>query len=315
VVLGEDNTVQTIKRSERNQAHKLIEEFMLAANEAVAKHLFFTKQPAIYRVHDRPDPDRLTDLREVLQSFGYDLKGDLEEVPSAAFQKILKDIEGKPEERLLSDLLLRAQRKAVYSPENRGHYALAAPYYCHFTSPIRRYPDLVVHRQLSVLLEKGRPVAAKDFDSVNERLGEIANHSSERERRAEAAERESLLWKKIVFMKDKVGRDFDAFVTGVTAFGLFVTLRDFFVEGLVPVSGLGDDFYVYEQKAHRLRGRSSGRIYRLGDPIRVQLKGIDEVRRRLDFRLPGAAADRTESRTPRRGKPSTAEPRRRGGRR
>jgi ribonuclease R len=315
VVLDDAGVVVGIVPESRNIAHRLIEEFMLAANEAVARHLFFAKQPAIYRVHDRPDPDRLTDLREVLQSFGYDLKGNLEEVPSAAFQRILKDIEGKPEERLLSDLLLRAQRKAVYSPENRGHYALAAPYYCHFTSPIRRYPDLVVHRQLSALLEKSRPVAAKDFDAVNERLGEIASHSSERERRAEAAERESLLWKKIVFMKDKVGRDFDAFVTGVAAFGLFVTLQDFFVEGLVPVSGLGDDFYVYEQKQHRLRGRSSGRTYRLGDPIRVQLKGIDEVRRRLDFRLPGAVPDRTESRMPRRGKPATAEPRRRGARR
>jgi ribonuclease R len=315
VVLDDAGLVVGIEPESRNVAHRLIEEFMLAANEAVAKHLFFAKQPAIYRVHDRPDPDRLADLREVLQSFGYDLKGDLEEVPSSAFQKLLKEIEGKPEERLLSDLLLRAQRKAVYSQECRGHYALAAPYYCHFTSPIRRYPDLVVHRHLSALLETGRPVAPKDFGAVNERLAEIAAHSSERERRAEAAERESLLWKKIVFMKDKVGREYDAFVTGVTAFGLFVTLRDFFVEGLVPVSALGDDFYVYEQKQHRLRGRASGRIYRLGDTIRVQLKGIDEVRRRLDFRLPGVTAERPESRERPRRKPSPAEPRRRGARR
>ncbi|HEX9305836.1 MAG TPA: RNB domain-containing ribonuclease, partial [Thermoanaerobaculia bacterium] len=279
--------------------------------------LLFAKQPAIYRVHDRPDPDRLTDLREVLESFGYELKGDLEEIPSSAFQKVLKAIEGKPEERLLSDLLLRAQRKAVYSPECRGHYALAAPYYCHFTSPIRRYPDLVVHRQLSVLLATGRPVRANDFDAVNERLAEVAAHSSERERRAEAAERESLLWKKIVFMKGKIGRGFDAYVTGVTAFGLFVTLRDFFVEGLVPVSSLGDDFYVYEQKQHRLRGRSSGRVFRLGDGIRVQLKAIDEVRRRLDFRLGGAEPVRAESPGRlRRGTPrSPGEPRRRGARR
>ena len=315
VVLDDAGLVVGIVPESRNVAHRLIEEFMLAANEAVAKRLLFAKQPAMYRVHDRPDPDRLADLREVLHGFGYDLKGDLEEVPSAAFQKILKEIEGKPEERLLSDLLLRAQRKAVYSQECRGHYALAAPYYCHFTSPIRRYPDLVVHRQLSALLEKGRPVAPKDFEVFNERLGEIAAHSSERERRAEAAERESLLWKKIVFMKDKVGRDFDAFVTGVTAFGLFVTLTDFFVEGLVPVSSLGDDFYVYEQKQHRLRGRSSGRIYQLGEAIRVQLKGIDEVRRRLDFRLPGATFDRAEARErPRKG-PAGGELRRRGVRR
>jgi ribonuclease R len=289
VVLDDEGLVVGIVPESRNVAHRLIEEFMLAANEAVAKKLLFSKQPAIYRVHDRPDPDRLVDLREVLGSFGYELKGDLEEVPPSAFQRILNQIRGKPEERLLSDLLLRAQRKALYSEECRGHYALAAPYYCHFTSPIRRYPDLVVHRQLTRLLEEGRPVPAKDFETVNERLAEAADLASQRERRAEQAERESLLWKKIVFMKDKVGREFDAFVTGVTSFGLFVTLKDFFVEGLVPVSALGADFFVYEEKLHRLRGRSGGKIYRLGDGLRVRLAAIDEVRRRLDFRLPGAA--------------------------
>jgi ribonuclease R len=296
VVLDDEGLVVGIVPESRNVAHRLIEEFMLAANEAVAKKLLFAKQPAIYRVHDKPDPDRLVDLREVLETFGYELKGDLDEVPPAAFQKILKAIDGKPEERLLSDLLLRAQRKALYSEECRGHYALAAPYYCHFTSPIRRYPDLVIHRQLSALLQSGRPVAAKDFDAVNDRLRELAAFSSDRERRAEAAERESLLWKKIVFMKDKIGREFDAYVTGVAAFGVFVTLRDFFVEGLVPVSSLGDDFFVYEEKQHRLRGRSSGKIYRLGDGLRVELKAIDEVRRRLDFRAASVARSRPPSR-------------------
>jgi ribonuclease R len=286
-VLDDAGLVVGIVPESRNVAHRLIEEFMLAANEAVAKKLLFSRQPAMYRVHDRPDPDRLVDLRDVLGSFGYELKGDLEELPPSAFQKLLREIAGKPEERLLSDLLLRAQRKALYSEECRGHYALAAPHYCHFTSPIRRYPDLIVHRQLTRLLEDGRAVPAKDFESVNQRLAEMAALCSERERRAEAAERDSLLWKKIVFMKDKVGREFDAFVTGVASFGLFVTLKDFFVEGLVPASALGPDFFVYEEKQHRLRGRSSGQIYRLGDSVRVHLSKIDEVRRRLDFRLPG----------------------------
>ena len=300
IVLDDEGLVVGIVPESRNVAHRLIEEFMLAANEAVAKKLLFAKQPAIYRVHDRPDPDRLVDLREVLESFGYELKGDLEEVPPSAFQKLLAEIGDKPEERLLHDLLLRAQRKAVYSEECRGHYALAAPYYCHFTSPIRRYPDLVVHRQLSRLLEQGRPVPARDFEAVNQRFHEIADVSSQRERRAEQAERESLLWKKIVFMRDKVGRDFDAFITGVASFGVFVMLQDFFVEGLVPMSALGNDFFVYEEKQHRLRGRSSGETYRLGDAVRVRLVEIDEVRRRLNFRLAesGAAAPRrTPART------------------
>jgi ribonuclease R len=261
IVLDDAGLVVGIVPESRNVAHRLIEEFMLAANEAVAKKLLFAKQPAIYRVHDRPDPDRLMDLREILESFGYELKGDLAEVPPAAFQKLLVAIEGKPEERLLHDLLLRAQRKAIYSEECRGHYALAAPYYCHFTSPIRRYPDLIVHRQLSSLLADGRP-----------------------------AERESLLWKKIVFMRDKVDREFGAYVTGVASFGVFVTLKDYFVEGLVPITALGNDFFVYEEKQHRLRGRSSGEAFRLGDSLSVRLVAIDEVRRRLDFRLAGAAA-------------------------
>ena len=290
IVLDDAGLVVGIVPESRNVAHRLIEEFMLAANESVAKKLLFAKQPAIYRVHDRPDPDRLVDLRDVLQSFGYELKGDLEEVPPSAFQRLLIEIEGKPEERLLHDLLLRAQRKAVYSEECRGHYALAAAYYCHFTSPIRRYPDLIVHRQLSRLLAEGRPVAAKDFEEVNGRLREVATFSSERERRAEQAERESLLWKKIVFMKDKLQREFDAYVTGVASFGVFVTLKDYFVEGLVPMSALGNDFFVYEEKQHRLRGRSSGKTYRLGDTLRVKLVAIDEVRRRLDFRLAGERA-------------------------
>jgi ribonuclease R len=290
VVLDDEGLVVGIVPESRNVAHRLIEEFMLAANEAVAKKVLFAKQPAIYRVHDRPDPDRLVDLREVLEGFGYELKGDLAEVPPSAFQRLLFEIEGKPEERLLHDLLLRAQRKALYSEECRGHYALAAPYYCHFTSPIRRYPDLVVHRQLSRLLEAGHPVPAKDFDAVADRMREVAAFCSERERRAEQAERESLLWKKIVFMKDKLRQEFDAYVTGVASFGLFVTLKDYFVEGLVPTSALGGDFFVFEEKQHRLRGRSSGKTFRLGDSIRVRLVEIDEVRRRLNFRLAGEAA-------------------------
>jgi ribonuclease R len=290
IVLDDAGLVVGIVPESRNVAHRLIEEFMLAANEAVAKKLLFAKQPAIYRVHDRPDPDRLMDLREILESFGYELKGDLAEVPPAAFQKLLVAIEGKPEERLLHDLLLRAQRKAIYSEECRGHYALAAPYYCHFTSPIRRYPDLIVHRQLSSLLADGRPVSAKDFEAVQHDMHEMAAVSSERERRAEQAERESLLWKKIVFMRDKVDREFGAYVTGVASFGVFVTLKDYFVEGLVPITALGNDFFVYEEKQHRLRGRSSGEAFRLGDSLSVRLVAIDEVRRRLDFRLAGAAA-------------------------
>jgi ribonuclease R len=304
VMLDADGFVVGIHPEDRNVAHLLIEEFMLAANEAVAKHLLFAKEPAIYRVHDRPDPDRLVALRETLQSFGYELKGDLEEIRPAAFQKILHEIEGKPEERFLTDLLLRSQRKAVYSSECRGHYALAADYYCHFTSPIRRFPDLIVHRALTRLLTARRPFPPEDFEARNGFYEQLARDSSERERRAESAERASLLWKKIVFLRDKIGRTFDAYVSGVAAFGVFVTLSEFLVEGLVPIQTLSDDFYVYEERAHRLRGRHTDKAYRLGDPIRVKLTALDEVQRRVDFRPESAPAP--APREPRR--PEAARP-------
>lgn len=294
VTLDDEGYVIGIRPESRNIAHSLIEEFMLAANEAVAKRLFFEKEPAIYRVHDRPDPDRLVDLRETLQTFGYEIKGDLGAIPPSEFQRVLKEVGGTPEERFLTDLLLRSQRKAVYSAECRGHYALAADYYCHFTSPIRRYPDLVVHRALSRRLEAGRPFPAGDFEARNNLFEELARESSGRERRAETAERESLLWKKIVFLKDKVSRVFDSYVSGVAPFGLFVTLAEYLVEGLVPIGTLADDFYIYEEKQHRLRGRSSGNIYRLGDPLRVKLTGLDEVQRRVDFRPADAAGGEPE---------------------
>lgn len=299
VTLDDEGYVISIRPESRNIAHSIIEEFMLAANEAVARHLLFSKEPAIYRVHHRPDPDRLIDLQETLASFGYELKGDLAQIPPSRFQEILGEIKGKPEERFLTDLLLRSQQKAIYSARCDGHYALAADYYCHFTSPIRRYPDLIVHRALTRLLESGRPFPPADFEARNNHLEEIARECSERERRAESAERESLLWKKIVFLRDKMGQVFNAYVSGVTAFGLFVTLSEFLVEGLVSVSTMSDDFYVYDAKGHRLQGRATGKSFRLGDLIRVKLAAIDEVQRRVDFRVVEAAT----ARPPARGKP------------
>jgi ribonuclease R len=308
VILGETGDVVAIVRAVRNSAHRLIEEFMLAANEAVAKHLEFIPTPALYRVHDRPDESRLADIRVVLGPLGYDLPEDEQEVTPATFQAILDQAQGRPEERFVSDLVLRAQKKAIYSEECRGHYALAAKHYCHFTSPIRRYPDLLVHRALVEWLAIRRPPAADDADGRTRWFHEAAAHCSSRERRAESAEREAIAWKKFVFLSSRVGEEFWAYVSAVVGFGLFVTLEDIYVDGLVPISTLADDFYRYEDVEHRLVGSSTGRIYRLGDRLRVKLVKADAEKRGLDFAPVG------ESAGARRGTPAEALQRQQKGR-
>jgi ribonuclease R len=290
VILGEEGDVVAILKAARNEAHRLIEEFMLAANEAVAKHLVFVPTPAVYRVHDRPDESRLVALRVVLGPIGYEIPEDEEEVTPATFQAILDQARGKPEERFVDDLVLRAQKKAIYSEECRGHYALAATYYAHFTSPIRRYPDLLVHRALVEWIATRRAPRAEEAVGRTRWFQEAARQCSERERRAESAEREAVAWKKFVFLSTRVGEEFWAYVSAVVAFGLFVTLEDIYVDGLVPISSLKDDFYRYEDVEHRLVGASSGRVYRLGDRLRVKLVKADAEKRGLDFEPVGESA-------------------------
>ncbi|KAA0255678.1 MAG: ribonuclease R [Acidobacteria bacterium] len=293
VILGETGDVVAIVREVRNEAHRLVEEFMLAANEAVARHLVHVPSPALYRVHDRPDARKLEDLRVVLGPMGYDVPEADEEVTPAIFQKILAQAEGQVEERFVSDLVLRCQRKALYHEECRGHYALAATHYCHFTSPIRRYPDLLVHRALVEWVAKRHAPAAEEAEGRTRWLAEAGPHCSDRERRAEAAEREALAWKKFVYLKDRVGEEFDAYVSAAVPFGLFIVLDEIYVDGLIPMDRLEDDFYRYEEVDQRLVGSNLGRVYRLGDRLRVVLVRADADRRTLEF------APATASRGPR----------------
>jgi len=290
LILGEEGDVVGITKAVRNEAHRLIEEFMIAANEAVAKHLQFVPSPILYRVHDASDESRLVDLRAVLGPLGYDIPEDAEEVVPAVFQAILQKAEGKPEERFVSDLVLKAQRKAVYAAECRGHYALASRYYCHFTSPIRRFPDLLAHRALVEWLFLRHAPPAEEVERRMRWFKGAAIQCSERERRAESAEREAQAWKKFVFLKDRVGEEFHAYVSAVVAFGLFITLEDIYVDGLIPISALEDDFYRYEEVEHRLVGSQFGRVYRLGDRLRVKLIKADPERRTLDFKPVGTSA-------------------------
>jgi ribonuclease R len=374
IEFDEFGLMKAITRSERNIAHRLIEEFMLAANESVASYLENKDVPSLYRIHEKPDPKKVYEFETIATAFGYSLgvgalpvkrfsytdqrrpsrgpgprtrsgqRRQEVEIPEEVhitprmYQKLTEKIAGKPEERILSYLMLRSLKQARYSEENAGHFALAAPTYTHFTSPIRRYPDLIVHRILKhvlrdsaekhdgqvpvgvgVLSEKKGAWARQASQSrviLSERAGlprgeaahlgtrvegprtrakpasspippdtlhEIAAESSEAERRADDAERELMDWKKIKFMQDRVGEDFDALIISVTKFGFFVELKDMFIEGLVPLSSLTDDRYTYHDNSKQIVGQRTRKTYSLGDPVQVILDRIDHVQRKLQF--------------------------------
>ncbi len=337
--------MKSITRSERNIAHRLIEEFMLSANECVAQHLENSRIASLYRIHEKPDAKRVYDFEVTAAAFGYSLgvgplpiqrmqfKTDRRasygtgkrareiEIPKEVhitprmYQKLAEKVAGKPEERILSFLMLRSLKQARYSEENLGHFALAAPSYTHFTSPIRRYPDLIVHRILKeVLREKLHPVAenatrmghppmlegkpspwskrrelapikALDGPISLEELNEIAEESSQNERRADDAERELMEWKKVKFMQARVGEDFDGLIISVTKYGFFVELTDLFVEGLVPLDSLTDDRYFYHENTREIIGQRNRKTYSLGQKLRVIVDRIDPVEKKIQFAI------------------------------
>lgn len=276
VILDPEGRVVSIEPGARNRAHRLIEELMVAANQCVAHILMEADQPAIYRVHDVPTPERLEDLRTVVTELGFEFPEPEHPFRPVVLQDLLEQAAGTEHQRLVSSLVLRTLARAVYTPEPRGHFALATAAYLHFTSPIRRYPDLIVHRSLRALVESGgSPLEAGDRALVEAELEKIAQWCSQTERRAEAAERMAMHWKKVLFLKDRVGEVFRGHVAGVTEFGLFVQLDELFVDGLIHITELVDDYYVHDLGRHTLRGERTGRTWRLGDPVEVRLSRVD----------------------------------------
>jgi ribonuclease R len=284
IVLDLQGMPENIVRAERNIAHRIIEEFMIAANEAVARYLTEQEMPLLYRVHEGPDQEALDAIAPFLLSLGYRLPDRRDKITPLDLQRLLESCRGKPEERVINRVLLRSMKQAVYQPENIGHFGLASACYTHFTSPIRRYPDLIVHRMLEKKL-KGEKLKPNEREDLVRYLQEAGKHTSERERHAMDAEREMVDLKKAQFMMNRIGEEFIGFINSLANFGFFVELDDFFIEGLVKLSSLTDDDYDYYEKEYVIKGRRSGRKFRLGDNVRVKVVRINAFRSEIDFSL------------------------------
>jgi ribonuclease R len=302
-VLGETTN---IIRQERTIAHRIIEEFMLAANETVAEHLSRLGVPMLFRVHERPDPDKLLNFALIASGFGHVIAIG-EHIHPKPLARAVELVRGRAEEALLNTLLLRSMKQARYAVKNTGHFGLAATHYTHFTSPIRRYPDLVIHRLVRATLAGG----GLPTERLEELMPEIALWSSSRERLSMDAEREVVDLKKARFMSDKIGEEFAGVISGVANYGFFVQLVDVFVEGLVRAETIEDDYYVHDEARHALIGRRKRRVFRLGDPVRVRVERVDLVRRQVDFRL----ADAGEAQASRQGPTTRSQRDKRGKRR
>lgn len=281
VVLDEKGKPIEIKKLERTISHKIIEEFMLACNEVIAQHMHWLEIPFVYRVHEEPDPEKILFLNEFLHNMGYSVKG-FQNIQPKALQQVVEMVKGKKEERIISTVLLRSLKQARYSASNLGHFGLATRYYSHFTSPIRRYPDLVIHRIIREVLDGG--ISLERQNQLKKKLIDIAKTSSERERLAEEAERESVDLKKVEFMVDKNGEEYEGIISSINSFGMFVEL-DNTVEGLVHVSTMVDDYYHFDEKKLTLTGERTKKVYKIGEIVRVRVVNANISRRQIDFEL------------------------------
>jgi ribonuclease R len=278
VILNLQGETEDVVRAERSLAHQIIEEFMIAANEAVARFLAENGRPSLYRIHEPPGGEAIREFQRFVSQLGYRMGKESGDSPQA-LQRVLLEAKGKPEERVINNVLLRSMKWAKYAAQNLGHFGLASEAYTHFTSPIRRYPDLIVHRLLK------RTLARTGGFLSEEDLARKADHLSQRERVAMEAEREILDRYRVRFMKEKLGEIFDGVVSGVTAFGFFVELKEIFVEGLVRITGLHDDYYHYHEKRYCLIGERTHRTFKVGDEVKVRVERVDAERRQIDFGL------------------------------
>lgn len=282
IILTPEGKVSDIKEYERRISNRIIEEFMLITNETVAEHYFWLNIPFVYRIHETPSPEKMQELGKFVSTFGYTIKGDLEEVHPKALQSIISAIKGKREEEAISTIMLRSLKQARYSPECSGHFGLAAQYYSHFTSPIRRYPDLQIHRIMKEHLNN--KINKKRQEQLVNIVDYASTQSSERERAADLAERDVKDYYKAVYMEDKVGEEFDGVVSSVTSFGMFIELPNT-VEGLSRLANMGDDYYIYDEMTYTIIGERTRKTYRIGDPVRIKVANVNVDLREIDFKI------------------------------
>ncbi len=283
ILLDPEGHPVDIRPYERNVATKIIEDFMLIANETVAQHFFWLEIPFVYRTHDNPDPEKIMKLSTFLHNFGYYIKTSREEIHPKEIQKLLDKMEGTPEEMLISRLTLRSMKQAKYTVECSGHFGLACQYYCHFTSPIRRYPDLQIHRIIKEQL-RGR-LSEKRLEHYQEKLPAVAERSSKMERRAEEAERETDKLKKAEYMESHIGEIFEGVISGITSWGVYVELPNT-VEGMIHVSKLPGDYFYYDESSYEMVGQDTGMKYRLGESLKVCVDSVERMTRSIDFSIP-----------------------------
>lgn len=294
IIVDEAGKAIDIVKRERSVAEQIIEEFMLVANETVAEHFHWLKVPFLYRIHEDPDPEKLQNFMAFAANFGYHVKGRGNSVHPRALQDLLEQIQGTKEQTVISTMMLRSMKQAKYDAESTGHFGLAAEFYSHFTSPIRRYPDLVIHRVMREVLENGGALSEKRHEYLASRMPDIAQQSSERERVAVEAERDTEQLKKAEFMQDKVGEEFDAMISSVTSFGMFIEL-DNTVEGLIRLSALTDDYYHFDEAHMALIGERTSKVFRIGDEVKIRVAKVNMDDHTIDFELvdmkPRAAGD------------------------
>ncbi|GKZ03069.1 ribonuclease R [Paraclostridium bifermentans] len=284
IILNNDGDVVDIVQYERRISNRIIEEFMLITNETVAEHFFWLNMPFVYRVHETPAHEKIETLNKFISTFGYVIKGDLESVHPKALQGIIEQIHGKTEEKAISTIMLRSLKQARYSPECVGHFGLAAQYYSHFTSPIRRYPDLQIHRIIKEFLN-GK-ISQKRQDQLAQIVDYASTQSSEREREAELAERDVKDIYKARYMEDRVGEEFVGIVSSVTSFGMFIEL-DNTVEGLVRLADMGDDYYIFDENTFTILGERTKKMYRIGDVVKIKVEKVNVDFKEIDFKLLG----------------------------